>query len=414
MCAAPGNKSAQIGVRLQNQGSIVSNDRSKRRLQMLRRIFSRLGIANGTITARDAANYARDAGQFDKVLVDAPCSCQGNSRKMSAINQGWFRPEYSVKTSRLQRAILRKAVHKCRPGGRIVYSTCTYAPEENEAVVHDILEEMRGDGIEIVPASIPGFSTAPGLTSFEGQQWSKEMTHCMRVWPHLNDTGGFFVAVLEKKITGRAHFAMPGVTPQDNRFERFEADTVDEEAREQWAFVRERFGLDEEMLSEYQLLRPATRRMYLYPRASQGLRAPEPENQGLILMRVNGKFSKFSTDAAMFFGRKLQRNVMELNDEQLPLYLSRETCFPEAEQMERCTIGPVVIRYRGEPLGTGFWRPHEDSAAVDVEGAGELLSRFPKAWSQEYKDTAANNTGKKRQTRAPRPQKPSTPQCCPD
>ena len=195
LCAAPGNKTAQIATRLANRGTVVANDISYGRLAPLRSTLDRLGVANVTTTTCDAANYPSESGLFDRVLADVPCSCEGTSRKhLSVIEQ---RAAMRDMTG-AQTAILRKAVQRCRPGGRIVYATCTYAPEENEAVVDAVLRDVGSDRLQVCPARIDGVACDPGLTAWREQTFHPSLTNTMRVWPHQNDTGGFFVAVLEK------------------------------------------------------------------------------------------------------------------------------------------------------------------------------------------------------------------------
>ncbi|MBA2663536.1 MAG: RsmB/NOP family class I SAM-dependent RNA methyltransferase [Bradymonadaceae bacterium] len=195
MCAAPGNKTAQIAVHMQNTGTVLANDRDFRRVRAIGHALERLGLHNTTTTTFDAANFPRESGPFDRILADVPCSCEGTSRKNPEV----LDPTRGIGlASGLQKAILKKAVQLCRPGGRIVYSTCTYAPEENEMVVNDALGEAGHNMLRMIPAQIPGFKSAPGLLEWQGQSFDPQMKQAMRVYPHHNDTGGFFVAVLEK------------------------------------------------------------------------------------------------------------------------------------------------------------------------------------------------------------------------
>lgn len=195
-CAAPGNKTAQIAVRMQNRGTLVANDRSPYRMGPLRSTLDRLGVLNVTTTTYDAANYPPESGLFDRILADVPCSCEGTSRKHPSIVE---ETEAPGTLSGMQTAILRKAVQLCRPGGRIVYATCTYAPEENETVVDTILREAGTETLRVLPARLDGFDHAPGLVEWQGRTFHPSLRKTMRVWPHLNDSGGFFVAVLEKR-----------------------------------------------------------------------------------------------------------------------------------------------------------------------------------------------------------------------
>lgn len=197
LCAAPGNKTAQLAVSMQNRGSLVANDRNVYRLRALRRVIDRLGVANISVTAYDGANFPPESGEFDKVLVDAPCSCEGTSRKNpEVVHSSSF--DYVNRLAGTQRALLRQAVRRCRVGGLIVYSTCTYAPEENELVVNALLEESGPNALRLLPARIDGLNCSAGITHWHGHALSEDLSRTMRLWPHQNDTGGFFVALLKK------------------------------------------------------------------------------------------------------------------------------------------------------------------------------------------------------------------------
>jgi NOL1/NOP2/sun family putative RNA methylase len=195
LCAAPGNKTAQIATRMRNRGTVVANDISYGRVASMRSTLDRLGIANVSATTYDAANYPSESGAFDRVLADVPCSCEGTSRKQPSVVA---QREAMRDPTGAQRAILRQAVRRCRPGGRVVYSTCTYAPEENEAIVDTVLRDVGPEALRLRPARIDGVMGSPGLTTWQGQSFHPSLANALRVWPHQNDTGGFFIAVLEK------------------------------------------------------------------------------------------------------------------------------------------------------------------------------------------------------------------------
>lgn len=205
MCAAPGSKTSQIGVRMQNRGSIIANDSSFGRLRAFRRNQERLGIINLTLTNRNGFDLPLAWGPFDKVLADVPCSCEGNSRKSLAAltrKEEGFHEKLVVTQTR----ILRRALRLTRPGGVVLYSTCTYAPEENEGVLDTIIREFEGS-VEIVPLHgeksdpeivLPALKTSPGLSNWAGQEFHPAVSGAVRFYPHHNDTGGFFVAALRR------------------------------------------------------------------------------------------------------------------------------------------------------------------------------------------------------------------------
>jgi NOL1/NOP2/sun family putative RNA methylase len=196
LCAAPGNKTVQTAVRMGNRGTVIAVEKSRHRIGLVLRNTERLGVTCTAAFLANAGNLPREVGLFDRVLADVPCNCEGTTRKNPEVI--WREEMPPGMMSGNQLAILRKAVKKCRPGGRIVYSTCTYAPEENEAVVDAVLGEAEPGSLRLLPARVDGFRTAPGITSWQGERWHPTLERTMRVYPHLNDTGGFFVAVLEK------------------------------------------------------------------------------------------------------------------------------------------------------------------------------------------------------------------------
>lgn len=197
ICAAPGNKTAQIAITMENRGTVVANDLNHHRNRAVKRMIDRLGVVNTCMTTYDGTSLPRDIGSFDSVLADVPCSCEGTTRKHPTSVEN-FSVEFSERLASKQIAILKKAFQVCRPGGRVVYSTCTYAPEENEGVVQDLMDTEGGDAFQIVPVEIAGLRTARGLTEWDGRDYHPSMRHALRLWPHQNDTGGFFVAVLQK------------------------------------------------------------------------------------------------------------------------------------------------------------------------------------------------------------------------
>jgi NOL1/NOP2/sun family putative RNA methylase len=189
LCASPGSKTTQISQQMQNCGLVVANEPSLSRISPLRANCERLGAVNVAITRYDGRRFP---GQlFDRVLADVPCSGEGRARKDPEI---WKRSSRrrSLDLQALQEGLLSRAVELTKPGGTIVYSTCTYAPEENELVVEKVLDRARLERI-----SLPGLHSSPGLQSWEGRVLDSELERCARYYPHQNDTGGFFVAKLQ-------------------------------------------------------------------------------------------------------------------------------------------------------------------------------------------------------------------------
>lgn len=190
LCAAPGSKTTQISQQMNNRGLIIANEPSLGRIAPLRSNCERLGVMNVAITRYDGRHFPDHL--FHRILVDAPCSMEGMARKdPGVLNRSSGGRSQDLQS--LQMGLLRRALMLARPGGVVVYSTCTYAPEENEAVVNSVL-----DCAYLEKVSISGLQGSPGLTEWNGTQFSEALKRCARYYPHQNDTGGFFVAKLIK------------------------------------------------------------------------------------------------------------------------------------------------------------------------------------------------------------------------
>ena len=182
LCAAPGGKSTQIAGRMQGQGFLLCNEYVPKRALVLSRNIERMGVSNALVTNADTATLAkRLPGFFDRVLVDAPCSGEGMFRKEEAAITDWSEETVSMCAAR-QAMILDNAAALVRPGGRLVYSTCTFAPAENEETVAAFLQRHPDFEPEAVDA--PWF-TPCGKGMF-------------RLWPHKLKGEGHFAAVLRR------------------------------------------------------------------------------------------------------------------------------------------------------------------------------------------------------------------------
>jgi len=193
--AAPGSKASQLAARMNDTGRLVANDANLGRLAPLRSNLARLGVTNTAVTNQDARVFSLrsfNGAVFDRALVDAPCSGEGTVRKNPHVLAD--RSEnYLNDVAELQAGILRRAIEATRPGGTVVYATCTFAPEENEAVLDRTLAAMDAS---LVPFDCP-LDADPGITAWQGEGYDPSITHARRIWPHRNDTGGFFCAKLE-------------------------------------------------------------------------------------------------------------------------------------------------------------------------------------------------------------------------
>ena len=191
LCAAPGGKSTQIGGMLAGDGLLVGNEIVPNRARILSQNVERLGIRNAIVTNEPPDRLAARWGQaFDRILVDAPCSGEGMFRRDAGARAEWT-PQSPKGCATRQLQILQSAAEMLRPGGLLVYSTCTFNTIENEGVVEAFLQAH------------PEF--APENFSLEGIGASK--SGCLRLWPHKLRGEGHFVARLRRIGEGRGQFA---------------------------------------------------------------------------------------------------------------------------------------------------------------------------------------------------------------
>ena len=192
LCAAPGGKSTQLAAAMEGQGLLVCNEIHPKRAQILSGNIERMGIANALVVSATPAQLSqRFPGWFDRVQVDAPCSGEGMFRREPAAIADWSEETVQMCAQR-QKGILADASRMVRPGGHLVYSTCTFAPEENEGVIADFLRTHPDFTLEEVEA--PWFASGRP----EWVDGPEELHRCVRLWPHLLHGEGHFAARLRR------------------------------------------------------------------------------------------------------------------------------------------------------------------------------------------------------------------------
>jgi len=195
IAAAPGSKTTQVAQHMGDMGTIVANDISGERLKALSYHIERLGITSVTITHMDGRRFGRlIPNSFHRVVADCPCSGEGTVRKGSkTIHEP--SPKARKHLTETQKALLVSAYKAAVPHGLILYSTCTLAPEENEQVLSHLLEHYN---CTTAPIKLPGLIASSGITKWEGKSFHPGVAQSLRIYPHQNDTGGFFLALIKK------------------------------------------------------------------------------------------------------------------------------------------------------------------------------------------------------------------------
>ena len=215
LCAAPGGKAAQIAAALQGRGLLVANDASASRSRALVKNLTLCGARNAVILRERPERLAGPFLEFfDKILVDAPCSGEGMFRKDPEAVKAWSdnKPEACVL---LQREIMHHASLMLKPGGRLVYSTCTFDLRENEGLIAEFLDQHKD--FEAVPIDHARWGFAEGF---------EPLPQAARLWPHKLAGEGHFICVMKKKLKEEAAGGNPPV-PRQNISHRLTAALAD-------------------------------------------------------------------------------------------------------------------------------------------------------------------------------------------
>lgn len=198
LCAAPGGKSTELGAKLKGKGVLVANDISNSRAKALLKNIEVFGISNPIVVSEAPEKLTTVFEEyFDCILVDAPCSGEGMFRKSHAIIKNWqqYGTEYYAK---LQRQILPNAVRMLKPGGYMIYSTCTFSVDEDEASLKFILDEYPD--MHVVPAISQEDERFKGFVHADAGlvDGPEEINNALRLYPHRIKGEGHFVALLRK------------------------------------------------------------------------------------------------------------------------------------------------------------------------------------------------------------------------
>ncbi|MCI5596869.1 MAG: RsmB/NOP family class I SAM-dependent RNA methyltransferase [Lachnospiraceae bacterium] len=328
LCAAPGGKTTELGGKLQKKGVLVSNDISISRTKALLHNIEMAGIPNVVVLSEEPAKLAaRFEGYFDKILVDAPCSGEGMFRKDPMMIKEWS-PDKVEKYGALQKEIVSEAVKMLKPGGMMIYSTCTFAPEENEQTIEYLLE--RNEDLSLVE-----------LPMFDGfdhghPEWSKtgreDLVHCRRLWPHRMEGEGHFVALLQKSPDS----PIRKLRPYQYKKGKLAPELVE--------FLEEsHLNLDPKRMEIYE------ERVFYMPEDLPDIKGLRIVRAGLFLGNLKKKRFEPSQPLAMAFGEGEgpKRVNLSVEDERLIRYLKCETIPVEADN------GNVLICVENQPLGFG-------------------------------------------------------------
>jgi 16S rRNA (cytosine1407-C5)-methyltransferase len=191
LCAAPGSKTSQIAMHMHNEGLLQANEPVLQRLYKLKTVLQLTG-AKAKISSTDGRRLRGPEGAFDRILVDAPCSSEGRFISHEPKSFAYWSVRKIKEMSHKQKGLLLNASRLLKPGGTLVYATCTFAPEENEEVVDWFLRKAEG-GFKLVPVKIDGVTTYPCLGQWQKRVYDPCIVQALRIMPN-ESMEGFFIA----------------------------------------------------------------------------------------------------------------------------------------------------------------------------------------------------------------------------
>ena len=189
--ASPGSKTTQIAATMKNKGLIIANDVDAKRCDILNQNLQRCSVSNCTITK---INGFQIKGEFDNILLDAPCSGTGAIRK-SPLTLNIWNKNMIKKFTNTQKKLIINNFNNLKPGGRMVYSTCSVEPEENEEIISYLLNQFNNAKCKKIDLNLK--SSKP-ILNYKNKTYHEGVKNCLRLWPQDNDTEGFFIALITK------------------------------------------------------------------------------------------------------------------------------------------------------------------------------------------------------------------------
>lgn len=338
LCAAPGGKSSQIAGRLQGKGLLVSNEYVSQRAQILAQNLERMGVRNCVVLNEDTAKL-RDAfaGFFHRIVIDAPCSGEGMFRKDEMAVQEWS-PENVQMCAKRQMDIMENGAQMLRPGGVLVYSTCTFSKEENEELIKEFLEkhpEFRMD--EQIPTEA---QQKAGIVA-------GSVKGTMRMWPHKVDGEGHFIAKLIKEgvfCVETVSDVEKGNKKKQKASEQKEKQALLEQFMKEC--LKEKAQVELQELGSFVwrgdllYILPAT-----LPMANQELTGLKVVRPGLLLGEA--KKNRFEPSHTLAMCLRKEDVCQTLEIENAEAYLRGEVVSCDSQK------GWTLVLYKGRPLGWG-------------------------------------------------------------
>lgn len=361
MAAAPGSKTTQIAALMKNTGMLVVNEFSATRAKTLVFNMQKAGVHNALLTHFSGEKFGNLFPEyFDRILLDAPCTGEGTARKDKEALTHWSEKKI-LAAAKLQKSLLLSAFHALKPGGKLTYSTCTLGPEENEAVITFLQEQFPNTVVVLDLRNIfPGAEKCEGIREYGGRKFP-DGRKMLRIWPHIFNSEGFFVATIQKisslqeEISShrkkKKRFVLHGKNKRLNPGELLRhKEKTTEYVR---AYFQKSFGYE---LPKNRFFFRRNADIWILPEGTEDiLDNARYERLGVRLGKIisdrkKGDIFRLSQEATLSFGQYFSgKNVLDISYKAAQEFVEGKNI--SAPKIE--TKGDVVVRYNGLPLGIG-------------------------------------------------------------
>lgn len=341
LCASPGSKTTQIAQMMENKGLIVANEVDYKRVSSLIYNVKKCGLLNEVLISIPGERIGDVLpNYFDKILLDAPCSAEGTIRKSRKVLYHWGLMNIQ-KMSRIQKGLIVSAFRALKPGGIMVYSTCTIAPEENEGVVDYLLKKFPD--AEILRIDIPDFKVRPGTTGWEKENYDPRVKNCIRILPQDNDTAPFFIAKITK-------LGVPQLRPGYHGKIEYQNKVIE--------LFSKQYDISGGRFTDFAVFQRADKYFISTSEAYSFIEIPSIR-KGLEIGRIYGPNLKPDNDFVQIFGSGTKKNTIEVKEWELKKILQGNSIKKQNNFAEF-----VILTYRGLPLCVGHVNNNEIKSTV--------------------------------------------------
>jgi len=336
MSAAPGSKSTQMSTIINNDGLIMANDVVSSRIKALKTNINYQGMiacVSSKLDWRDFGRYYNET--FDKILLDAPCSWEGTMRK----DKIKWSLDVIEELASLQKRLISSALQALKIGGELVYSTCTMTPEEDELIL-DYIKKTFWEAVNITPWELKGLKSTPWLLEWEWKKLDKDCQYWQKIWPHINNTEGFFIAKIKKNSKINVD-KISTYYPKKNT----EKIIKWKELKILFSQIDKRFWISKKYFKKYIIVKKGTT-LEIRTKQSNSF-ALLPNIQSLWIPFGEEIQNNFSLDfySGQSFWKYATKNILILNLEQTNKFIKWEDIRLKNSQIKNCLEWQLIIMY---------------------------------------------------------------------